>query len=249
MIIDKCQLITEKIDVVVLCGGLGKRLRGILFDRPKPMAEINRRPFLDILIEYVAEYGFKRFILCIGYMGEVIRKHYQKKSIPLTILFSEEKEPLGTGGAVKNASHLIRSDPFFVMNGDSICRVDLSKFFSFHREKDAICTLVLTRVDEVCDYGRVDVGEDGKIKGFNEKIKAKERSLVNAGIYLMKRKLLSLIPDGKYSLEYDLFPMLCDGRLYGFITEAQLLDIGTPKRYLEAKELLKYEKGYRPSIS
>jgi NDP-sugar pyrophosphorylase family protein len=98
---------------------------------------------------------------------------------------------------------------------------------------------VLTRVDEVCDYGRVDVGEDGKIKGFNEKIRWKEGGLVNAGIYLMKKNLLFSIPDRKYSLEYDLFPRLCDGRLYGLITEAKLLDIGTPKRYLEAKELLK----------
>jgi NDP-sugar pyrophosphorylase family protein len=190
-------------------------------------------------MEYVASFGLRRFILCIGYMGEKIKEYFLGKNSHLEVLFSEEHELLGTGGALKNASHLIRSDPFFVMNGDSICRVDLSRFFCFHNERGAICTLVLTRVDEVCDYGRVDVGEDGKIKGFNEKIRWKEGGLVNAGIYLMKKNLLFSIPDRKYSLEYDLFPRLCDGRLYGLITEAKLLDIGTPKRYLEAKELLK----------
>jgi NDP-sugar pyrophosphorylase family protein len=225
-------------DVVILCGGLGKRLRNIIKDRPKPMVEISGRPFLEILMDYVASFDLRRFILCTGYMGDKIKEHFWGKNSHLEVLFSEEHELLGTGGAVKNASHLIRSDPFFVMNGDSICRVDLSRFFRFYNERGAICTLVLTRVDEVCDYGRVDVGEDGKIKGFNEKIKEQEGGLVNAGIYLMKKELLSLIPDGKYSLEYDLFPKLCDGRLYGFITEAQLLDIGTPKRYLEAKEVL-----------
>jgi NDP-sugar pyrophosphorylase family protein len=203
------------------------------------MAQIRGRPFLEILIDYVASFGLRRFILCTGYMGDKIKEYFWNKNSHFEILFSEEHELLGTGGAVKNASHLIRSDPFFVMNGDSICRVDLSRFFHFHKERGAMCTLVLTRVDEVYDYGRVDIGEDGKIKGFNEKIKRKEGGLVNAGIYLMKRELLSLIPNRKYSLEYGLFPRLCDGKLYGFITDAQLLDIGTPKRYLKAKKVLR----------
>ena len=87
-----------KIDVVLLCGGFGTRLKTVVHDRPKPMAEINDRPFLDILIDYVSDYGFKRFILCTGHKGDVIRKYYEAKNTQKIFLFSEEKEPLGTGG-------------------------------------------------------------------------------------------------------------------------------------------------------
>ena len=230
----------QEVDVVILCGGLGKRLRPVLGDRPKPMAKVNGRPFLEIIIDYVATYGFERFTLCIGYMGETIKKYYQKKKDSLTILFSEEEEPLGTGGAVRNAESLIQSNPFLVMNGDSFCRVNLHKFLNFHRYKKALLSMVLVKTEKTKDYGVIALETSHRIVKFGEKASVKHNSgFVNAGIYLFNTNILSLMPVHKnFSLEYDLFPKIVSMEFYGYVTSGVFVDIGTPERYEQAKKLL-----------
>jgi len=229
----------RNIDVVILCGGLGKRLREVVSDRPKSMAEINQRPFLDILIEYMAGYGFKRFVLCIGYRGEIIKKHYQGQMGSLTILFSEESEPLDTAGAIKNAELLIQSSPFLVMNGDSFCQVELDRFIDFHITKKGLISIALAETKETIDYGLVTMDSSDRIMGFAEKVRIEGNKLVNAGLYLIEKEVLSLIPPNEtYSLEYNLFPMIVGGGAYGYITKGELIDIGTPERYEKAKQIL-----------
>jgi D-glycero-alpha-D-manno-heptose 1-phosphate guanylyltransferase len=224
-------------DAAILCGGLGKRLRSVVSDRPKPMAEIGKTPFLELLIKYLASQGLRRFILCTGYMGERVEEYFSKKVSPFQILFSKEEKLLGTAGAVKNASSFIRSDPFFVFNGDSICRVSIKEFLHFHKVKDASCSIVLTKTFEGKDYGNVKIDEEGRIISFNEKSFNEGAAFVNAGIYLMQKEVLELIPeDVPYSLEYELFSALCKKRFYGFLTNEELIDIGTPARYREAEE-------------
>jgi NDP-sugar pyrophosphorylase family protein len=98
-----------ELDVVVLCGGKGARLQKIVNDRPKPMADIGGRPFLDLLIGYLARYGFKRFILCAGYKGNIIKRHYLDPAGKLDISVLCENKPLGTAGAVKNAQGAVKS--------------------------------------------------------------------------------------------------------------------------------------------
>lgn len=228
----------RNIDVVILCGGLGKRLREVVSDRPKSMAEINQRPFLDILIEYMAGYGFKRFILCIGYMADVIKHYYQNKKGPLEILFSEEKEPLGTGGAIKNAESLIQSNPFLVMNGDSICEVEFDRFIESHFAKKALVAIALALADETGDYGSVVVDSSGRIIRFDEKL-GNKGGFVNTGMYLFEKEVLSLIPPNRnYSLEYHLFPMIIGKEVYGYTTKEGFIDIGTPQRYERARQIL-----------
>jgi NDP-sugar pyrophosphorylase family protein len=232
-------LTPQKIEVVILCGGLGTRLRGIINDRPKVMAEINGRPFLDILIDYVAHFGFARFILCVGYMGDVIKEYYRKKSSELTILFSEEKEPLGTAGAIKNAEKLIRSEMFLVLNGDSICKIDLKDFLRFHNNKKALHSIVLATIDKPRDYGVIELDVNQKILSFIEKTNAHIVSLVNAGIYLLNRAVFGDIPSGqRFSLEYDLFPKILDKGIYGYITDRKLMDIGTPERLELTRQMI-----------
>jgi len=224
-------LTNTEIDVVILCGGLGTRLRGIINDRPKVMAEINGRPFLDILIGYIKNYKFKRYILCVGYMRDIIKEYYEKKKNEMTILFSEEREPLGTAGAIKNAEKLIQSEVFLVLNGDSICKIDLNDFLRFHNSKRALLSIVLTTIENPTDYGVIKLDKNQKILGFSEKTIACGISLVNAGIYFMNRAVLGDIPSGqKFSLEYDLFPKILDKGIYGYVTDKRLIDIGTPER-------------------
>lgn len=229
----------EDLDAVILCGGTGKRLKSVISDRPKPMAEVAGRPFLDILIDYTAVFGFKRFILCAGHMGDFIKKYYEKrKDLPAQVIVSQEKELLGTAGAVKNLERVIKSSPFLVMNGDSFCRLDLLRFIRFHEEKNALFSMALARSKGGSDFGRVNVDNSNRIVSFSEKTETKENDLINAGIYLLDNNLFSVIPAGrKSSLEYDIFPKITEDRFYGYVTDEELIDIGTPDRYLAAQQM------------
>ncbi len=210
-------------------------MRSVISDRPKPLAEIGHRPFLNILIDYGTSYGFKRFILCVSYMKDIIKEHYRGRA---GIIFSEEEEPLGTGGAIKKAEPLIKSNPFLIMNGDSFILLDLNKFITFHSEKKAAVSIALARVKRTDDYGVIKLGEGGRIISFSEK--GEERGLVNAGVYLFERNVLPLIPlNTNYSLEYDLFPKMVGKGLYGYQTDGTLIDIGTPEGYKKAKKSLR----------
>jgi D-glycero-alpha-D-manno-heptose 1-phosphate guanylyltransferase len=228
----------DKLDVLILTGGQGSRLRNVVSDRPKPMADIQGRPFLDILINHVASFGSHRFILCTGFMADSIERYYEKADQPYTLLFSREAIPLGTGGAIKNAEPLIASNPFLVLNGDSLCRADIKDFFYFHVGKKALLSLVVTGVNESGDFGSIAMDGKDRITGFLEK-GSSGRSLINAGIYLLDSKVLSLIPtQSQFSLEHDLFPALVGKDFFGFLTKEALIDIGTPERYEQAQRLL-----------
>ncbi|MBI5560800.1 MAG: NTP transferase domain-containing protein [Deltaproteobacteria bacterium] len=225
----------EKTDVLVLCGGAGTRLRSKVRDRPKPMADAGGRPFLDILIDYAASCGFRRFILLTGYMGDFIERYYRERNCGLSFTISREKELLGTAGAIKNAQMLIQSRTFICLNGDSICGVNLKDFIKFHAEQQALATVVLNKrgapPQYYNDYGAVRLGHGGRITNFGEKTSAKG-GYVNCGIYAFERPFLSLIPGGKkLSLERDIFPRLIEKAVYGWVTAARFFDIGTPERF------------------
>lgn len=234
----------EEIDVVILCGGFGSRLAKIVNDRPKPMARINRQPFLDILIDYFAKFGLRRFVLCTGYMSEVIQEHYSQKSGPLEFVFSDEQTPLGTAGCIKNAQKFLQSDTFLVANGDSFCPVNLSEFYNFHLLRQSLMTIAVTESEKTENGGMVRFDDSQRIVGFEEKKLNCRTGYINTGIYLFQKNILSLIPENiKYSLEYDLFPKLIKHDSYAFIIRKKLIDIGTPKRYEWAKEYFAAKAG------
>lgn len=230
----------KDIDVVILCGGAGERLKSVINAVPKSMADINGRPFLDILIEHIKGFGFKRFILCTGYKSEVIEDYYRKKDFAVEIVFSREDMPLGTAGGLRNAKSYIKSSIFLVTNGDSLCKFDLDKFFKFYQKTGARYLIAL--IPSICssDFGSVDIDEKGKITGFNEKARTKAGDFINAGIYLFDKSIFDIIEAGKkLSLEFDIFPLLTGKGLYGYKTDSDLLDIGTPERFFDAKKRLR----------
>jgi len=219
----------------ILCGGAGKRLRKVLRGSPKPMAPVAGAPFLDFLIAYLLKSGIRDIVLCTGYKSGVIEKYYRRGIPGARIAISREKKPLGTAGALKHAAARIKSDPFFVLNGDSICAADLRRLLRFHLKKKALASMVLTKNTGRADVGSVSTDGSGLVVGFSEK--SGRRAFVNAGIYLMDRKVLALIPKRRaFSLEYDLFPKLRN--CYGFKSRAGLLDIGVPERYKMAEQLM-----------
>lgn len=230
-------------DVLILCGGKGTRLSSVVSDRPKPMAQINERPFLEILIKYYSGFGFRRFILCTGYMFEAIDQYYKDQDGDLEIVISNEDEPLGTGGAVKNAENKIRSEHFIVSNGDSFCYVDLFKMLGLHLQKQALMTMALIESKATDQVGTVRIDGSGRIIDFQEKIEGVGNVYINAGIYLFQKNVLSEIKHGqKCSLEYDMFPKLITSDCFGYISGQKLIDIGTPQRLKNARGFFKDKK-------
>lgn len=229
------------IDAVILAGGLGQRMRGIVDDRPKPMAMIRGRPFLDILIDDLARQGLRRFILCVGHRRDQIVAHLRSRT-DAEFVFSEESSPLGTGGAIRHAAHLVRSDPFLALNGDSFCRIDYERFMAFHRERNSTASIAVAAARGRSDGGTVELADDARVVRFSEKAPGASAgpAYINAGIYLLRRDLPTLWHQSDpFSLEHDIFPELVRRKsCYGFVVDAEVVDIGTPERYFEAQSKL-----------
>ena len=202
------------------------------------MAMINQRPFLDILIEYLAGFGFRRFVLCAGHKSEVIRNYYSSRDDSLKFVISEENMPLGTGGAIKNAEEYIQSNPFLAVNGDSSCSLDLAYFYNFHLAKQGLMSMVVVESKNTADCGLVSLDDQNRIIGFEEKKQKQPHGYVNAGIYFFQKEILGFVPaNTNYSLEHDLFPKMASQDSYAFVTDQELIDIGTPERLGLAKKV------------
>lgn len=226
-----------KMDVLILVGGRGTRLRSVVNDRPKPMADINGRPFLDRLIEYISSFGHDRFILCAGHMAEYLKDYYQDMNLPYEIVLSIERTALGTGGAVKNAEKLIQTDIFLVMNGDSFCPIDLTDFISFHYRKRSLVSIAVVKAKQTGDYGLIKLNKSQRIISFDEKIHGNKKNYINAGVYLLNKSILGEIPRNiKYSLEEDFFPSTLGKKFFAYLVPGEVVDIGTPERYNFAKK-------------
>jgi NDP-sugar pyrophosphorylase family protein len=226
---------------MILAGGLGTRLREVVTDRPKPMAAIQGRPFLDLLITELLRQGLRRIILCISHGREQILAHYQDRS-DAEYLFSEEETPLGTGGAVRHAAGLVSSDPFLVLNGDSWCAVDYAHFAEFHSAKQAEFSMVVAAARGRADGGTVELADDARITRFREKAGLSDatRTYINAGVYLLRKgSPMTWRQPTPFSLEHDILPGLAQaGRCFGYAVEGEVVDIGTPERYAAAQAKL-----------
>ncbi|MDP2653501.1 MAG: nucleotidyltransferase family protein [Candidatus Omnitrophota bacterium] len=241
----------KSIDVLILCGGLGKRLRSVTGESPKAMAAIKEEPFLNILLKYLRDQGFRRVILCTGFKADVIEEYYRTQDLGLEIVFSREEAPLGTGGAVKNARRFVKSDPFLIVNGDCFCPLDYKVFVKFHRDEKALGSVVVAETENRGDFGSVLLDRSKRVAGFLEKTREDLSGLaakfktgyVNAGVYCFDKVIFDRMPrKNVFSLEYDLFPGLIGWNFLGYIMEDRFLDIGTPERYQEAQKLLAKRK-------
>ncbi len=220
--------------LVVLAGGLGTRLRGIITDRPKPMAPINGRPFLEHLLRALRAQGFTRALLCVGYKGEMIAAHFgDGAALGMDIAYAREQGDalLGTAGALRHAAQRLEST-FMLVNGDTFVDGDLTALVSGHAAGGATVTMGLVRVPDAGRFGAVALGADGAITRFAEKSSAAE-GLINAGVYVIDKTVLAEFPDrSPLSLERDIFPALAaQGRLRGAILGGAMIDIGTPESY------------------
>lgn len=231
-----------QVEAMILAGGLGTRLRSVVSDRPKVLAEVLGRPFLAYLLDQLAASGIKRVILCIGYLGEKIQDTfgdvYNTAYGTMQISYSLETQLLGTGGALGLALPLVRSPRVLVMNGDSFCETDLDDFYQFHHQKSAVASIALTQVPDTARYGKVEIALDRRIEKFTEKGQNQGIGWINGGIYFLESSLLATIKsDYPVSLEADLFPQWIQQGIYGYYSQGKFLDIGTPESYPLAKDL------------
>jgi len=193
----------------ILAGGVGKRLRPLTDDRPKPMIEVSGTPILGWQISWLASHGISDIVLCTGYMRESIINYVGNGSkFSVRVSYVVEDEPLGTGGALKNAESLLRNEEsFFVLNGDILTNLNPNRLVKVLDDEvvGAIATVPLRS-----PFGIVDSGEDGQINGFREK-PVLENYWINAGVYCLS----SSVFDGLQrvgDLETELFPQLVQER-------------------------------------
>jgi NDP-sugar pyrophosphorylase family protein len=199
---------------------------------------------LDHLLDWLQFSGVTDVVLCVGYKAGQIRERYQSGfGNGIRISYSQENEPLGTAGAIKNAEALVRSDTFVVLNGDSFADVCLRRLVRFHRQRKAVATLTLVPKPQGSRYGSVRVNARREVRDFVEKSTPDAgdnklgRTWINGGVYAFQKELLSMIPSGRtVSLEKEIFPRLVGHKFYGFPAEGYFVDIGVPADYRRAQQ-------------
>lgn len=220
---------------ILLAGGLGTRLRAVVSDRPKPMALIGDKPFMEYVVHGLSVHGIKEIIFAVGYKGSMVEDYFGDGSeFNIKVSYAYEEELLGTAGAIKNAGRFVTEDSFFVLNADTFYQMDYRRLVALKERENLDMALVLREVPDVSRYGEA-VLEGAMLARFNEKSTVQRAGTINGGVYLLKRELLSEIPEGKVSLENDMIPrwMQEKRRLGGFVNDGYFIDIGIPEDYFK----------------
>jgi mannose-1-phosphate guanylyltransferase len=224
---------------LILAGGKGTRLRPLTMHTPKPIMPIANRPFLFYQLELLKRANVHDCILSLSYQPQKIEDKLGDGTLyNMRVSYTVEASPLGTAGAYRNAEGLI-NESTIVFNGDVLTDIDLNEVIHFHREKNALATLVLTPVENPTAYGLVETDADGRIRRFLEKPKPEEVTCntINAGIYILEPKVLEYIPAGEsYMFEYGVFPALLKNNepFYAYIYDGYWRDIGSSASYLQS---------------
>jgi len=224
-------------EAIILAGGFGTRLQSVVPDLPKPMAAIQGRPFLAILLDALITAGFTSAILAVGYRYEAIRDYFGENYKSLSLAYSIETEPLGTGGAIALALKQVAGPQCFVVNGDTYMELDYKAMLARHLEEKSVLTLAVLEVPDASRYGALDI-EENRILGFFEKGRSGP-GIINGGTYLLSPDLFSHynLP-AAFSFETDLLMVhVHELRPLAFPTAGLLIDIGVPEDYHRAQNL------------
>ena len=225
-------------EVIVLAGGMGTRLRAVISDLPKPMAPVNNKPFIEYLFIWLSKYPVTRIILSVGYKAEVIADYFGDNFQNIPLVYVKEPEPLGTGGAIKLALNQVIDDEFLIINADTYFPVDLDIFKDFHERTGSKLSIVLKKMTNFDRYGTVEL-KDKTILNFNEK-KFCEEGFINGGIYLVKKDFInSLSLPEVFSFEKEVLEkQAMTGNLKGMTFTDLFIDIGIPEDYYRASEIV-----------
>jgi len=226
------------VKAVVLVGGEGTRLRPLTETIPKPLLPMMNRAFLHRVLDHLGEHGVHEVVLSSSYLESVFRTFLEERHGDPKVTWITEAEPLGTGGAVVNAlPHVVDGGTFLVLNGDILTDLDLTVMVAFHRERGAAATISLTHVADARPYGLVATRPDRRVLEFREKPAEPVPGDINAGTYVLEPEALAGWERGRMvSIEREVYPRLIDAGtpVYGFLSDAYWMDLGTPQKYLQA---------------
>ncbi|MBI2441745.1 MAG: NTP transferase domain-containing protein [Lentisphaerae bacterium] len=225
---------------IILLGGQGTRLRGLFPELPKALAPVAGRPFLEWQLAWLARHGVGAVHLAAGYRAQAIQDWLAANPPCVSVTISVEPSPLGTGGGLKYIARFIGTDPFLILNGDSLLpNLDLRALVKTGRPAGSLATLAVVKAESAERYGSVEFDGENRITAFREKAAISgggvcgAQRAINGGVYLVRQELLTRIkPDLCTSLETEVFPALCAERLLSvFLAPPPLLDMGTPQGF------------------
>jgi NDP-sugar pyrophosphorylase family protein len=222
---------------VILSGGLGTRLHPLTREVPKPMLPINGRPHLDYIISLLKKHGYDDIIFSTGYLHSSIVSHYGD-----AFRYKEDGDQLlGTAGALRNCLDLITEDDVLVMNGDILTDIDLSWMTRIHGSIRKPITMSILEVADATGFGLTPYNESGRVLEFLEKPTEPTAGPINAGIYIINKKVIERIGSGYSMLEHHVFPLYASmGKIQGVVSNEgkyHWIDIGTHERYAKAQEI------------
>ena len=222
----------KNIDLVILAGGKGSRIKRFLHNKPKPMLIFNNIYFLQYLINNFSKYPFDNIYILTGYKSDIIFKNFHNKTFNFTkIICLKEKKLMGTGGALLNLKKTKIND-FVLINGDTIFDIDLKDFITSYKKNKIGCMAVASNRKNTNSYKLNNLTLKKSLLSYKKK-----GNVMNGGIYFFKKKLINLIPNKPSSLEDDILPLIIKKKLIsGKFYKNFFLDIGTPK-YLKKAEL------------
>ena len=224
---------------ILLVGGFGTRLMPLTKNTPKPMLTVAGVPVTEHQLAMAKAAGITEIVLATSYLSEVFLPYFGDGSKwGMKIKYAVEKEPLGTGGAIRNAAKLLdTNESVVILNGDVLSSHNLSEQIRQHEAHDADVTLHLTEVEDARAFGCVPTDGDGRVSAFLEKMENPVTNQINAGCYVFNPRVISTIPpDTVVSVERETFPELVasGAKVFGYLENAYWLDIGTPRALLKA---------------
>lgn len=223
---------------ILLVGGVGTRLMPLTQNVPKPMLPIAGLPVTEHQLAMAKRAGITSLVLATSYLADVFTPYFGDGSHwGMKLQYAVEEQPLGTGGAIRNAAQLLSGDESIVIfNGDVLSSHDLSRQIQMHESLDADVTLHLTHVADARAYGCVPMDEEGRVTAFLEKMEKPITNTINAGCYVFHRRVIEQIPAGKVvSIEREIFPGFVSGgrAIYGMVDDSYWIDIGTPAALMQ----------------
>jgi NDP-sugar pyrophosphorylase family protein len=224
------------VDLVVLAGGRGTRLRSVVADVPKIMAPVGCQPFLELMLAWVRPFAPRRIVMSLGHMAGKVTEYLEgRKPCGLDIAWVIEPAPFGTAGGLRLAFEHATPGDVMALNGDTIAKLDLGALRRHHRARKAFITMGCVEVPCISRYGAVEVDGNRRISAFVEKGTGRSGpGLINAGIYCFSAEARQALGKAREaSLEADFFPSCTPGRISVWSGQADFIDIGTPESYGE----------------
>lgn len=219
---------------ILLAGGLGTRLRSVVSDRPKPMALIQSKPFMEYVVMELKNQGIQEIIFAVGYKGSMVEEYFGNgEAFGFLASYAYEETLLGTAGAIRNGAKFVTEPQVLVLNADTFYRLNYGRLWKLKQENGLDMALVLRQVEDISRYGEAVLDAGQMLTAFNEKTAEVRSGTINGGVYLLSMDLIQEIPEGKVSLENEMIPKwMKDGKsLGGFVNDGYFIDIGVPEDY------------------